>query len=33
MELSVMYPLVVVVGDNENVKQRWEEKISSIQML
>lgn len=33
MDLSVMYLLVVVVGDNENVKQRWEEKIASIQML
>lgn len=29
MDLLVMYPLVVV-GDNENVKQRWEEKIASI---
>lgn len=33
MDLSVMYLLVVVVGDNENVKQRWEEKISFTQML
>lgn len=33
MDLTATYPLVVIVGDNENVKQRWEEKISTIQML
>jgi len=33
MDLTAMYPLVVIAGDNENVKQRWEEKISTIQML